>query len=192
MIFPIVAFGHPNLRKIAQDINKEYPDLDKLIDSMYESMYQSSGVGLAAPQINKSIRLFVIDATPFSDEIPEPVDFKQVFINAKIVERSGDDWTFTEGCLSVPGINEDVVRPSKIKIQYYDQHWEFHEEELDGIPARIVQHEYDHLEGILFVDHLSALRKTLLKGKLMDIAHGKVKVDYRMIFPQLKKKKKRK
>ncbi len=189
MIFPILAYGHPNLRKTALEIDKNYPDLDKFIDSMYESMYESSGVGLAAPQVNRSIRLFVVDATPFSDEIPEPLDFKQVFINAKIVKRTGDDWSFQEGCLSVPGINEEVMRPEKIRIQYYDANWEFHDDTFDGIPARIIQHEYDHLEGILFVDRLSALRKTLLKGKLMDIAKGKTKTKYRMIFPKPKNKR---
>ena len=190
MIFPILAYGHQNLRKIAVDIDKDYPELDKLIESLHESMYQSNGVGLAAPQINKSIRLFIVDATPYSDEIPESIDFKQVFINAKMVEESGDEWAFNEGCLSVPGINEDVKRLPKIKIQYYDQNWEYHEEEYEGVKARIIQHEYDHLEGILFVDKLSALRKTLLKGKLMDIAKGKAEVSYRMILPKLKKKRK--
>ncbi len=190
MIYPIVAYGHPNLRKIAVDIDKDYPNLDKFIESMYESMYESNGVGLAAPQVNRSIRLFVVDATPFSDEIPEPIEFKRVFINAKIIERTGDDWAFQEGCLSVPGINEEVMRPAKIRIQYYDENWEFHDEYFDDIPARIIQHEYDHLEGILFVDRLSPLRKTILKGKLMDIAKGKTKVSYRMIYPKLKNKRK--
>ncbi len=189
MIFPIVAFGHPILRRIAKDIDKDYPELDTLIESMFESMYQSNGVGLAAPQINKSIRLFVIDATPFSDEIPEPIDFKQVFINAQIVSKTGDKWAFSEGCLSVPGINEEVMRESDIEIHYYDQNWKCHEDKFDGIIARIIQHEYDHLEGKLFVDRLSGLRKTMLKGKLMDIAKGKVDADYRMIFPKLKKKR---
>jgi peptide deformylase len=189
MIFPIVAYGHPTLRKIAQDIDKDYPELDTLIESMFESMYQSNGVGLAAPQINKSIRLFVIDATPFSDEIPEPIDFKQVFINAQIISKTGEKWSFSEGCLSVPGINEEVMRESDIEIHYYDQNWEYHEDKFDGVVARIIQHEYDHLEGKLFVDRLSGLRKTMLKGKLMDIAKGKVSADYRMIFPKLKKKR---
>lgn len=190
MIFPIVAFGHPNLRKVAVDIDKDYPDLDKLIESMYESMYESKGVGLAAPQINKSIRLFVIDAEPFSDEIPESIAFKQVFINAKIVEQSGEEWAFNEGCLSVPGINEDVIRPPKIRIQYYDQNWQFFDEVYEGIPARIIQHEYDHLDGIVFVDRISGLRKTLIKGKLMDIAKGITSADYKMIFANPRKKRK--
>jgi peptide deformylase len=189
MIFPIVAFGHPNLRKKSVDITQEYPELDLLIHNMYETMYASSGVGLAAPQINKQIRLFVIDATPFNDEIPEPIDFKQVFINAKIVEQTGEKWLFNEGCLSIPGINEDVNRQSKIRIQYFDQSWVFHDEFYEGIQARIIQHEYDHLEGVLFVDHLSSLRKTMISGKLNDISKGKTKVDYRMIFPALRRKR---
>ncbi|MCK5845899.1 MAG: peptide deformylase [Bacteroidales bacterium] len=189
MVFPIVAFGHPNLRKIAVDIDKDYPDLDNLIESMYESMYISNGVGLAAPQINKSIRLFTIDATPFSEEAATEIEFKEVFINAKMIEESGDKWPFAEGCLSVPGINEDVMRSPNIRIQYYDANWEFQDKEFDGVIARVIQHEYDHLEGKLFVDHLSGLRKTMLKGKLNDISKGKVKVDYRMIFPKLKKKR---
>jgi peptide deformylase len=189
MIFPIVAFGHPNLRKKSVEIDQNYPNLDQLIDDMYQTMYESNGVGLAAPQINKQIRLFVIDANPFSDEIPESIDFKQVFINAKIIEEKGDKWDFNEGCLSIPGINEDVSRSSQIQIQYYDQNWQFHDEIYDGIKARIIQHEYDHLEGVLFVDHISPLRKTMIKGKLVDISRGKTKAEYRMIFPNLNKKR---
>ncbi len=189
MTYPIVAYGHPNLRKIAVDIDKDYPELETLIESMYESMYQSNGVGLAAPQINKSIRLFVIDATPFSEEAAVEIEFKEVFINAKIIEESGDKWAFNEGCLSVPGINEDVMRHAKLRIQYYDANWEYHDEVFEGVLARVIQHEYDHLEGKLFVDHLSVLRKTMLKGKLSDIAKGKTNADYRMIFPKLKKKR---
>ena len=189
MTYPIVAYGHPNLRKIAVEIDKDYPELDTLIESMYESMYQSNGVGLAAPQINKSIRLFVIDATPFSEEAQVEIEFKEVFINAHIVEESGEKWAFNEGCLSVPGINEDVMRHPKLRIQYYDGNWEYHDEVFEGVLARVIQHEYDHLEGKLFVDHLSGLRKTMLKGKLADIAKGKTNADYRMIFPKLKKKR---
>ncbi len=189
MTYPILAFGHPNLRKIAVDIDKDYPNLDSLIESMYESMYQSNGVGLAAPQINKSIRLFTIDASPFSEEAATEIEFKQTFINAHIIEETGDKWSFNEGCLSVPGINEDVMRHSKIRITYYDTDWNFHDEEFDGVVARVIQHEYDHLEGKLFVDHLSGLRKTMIRGKLMDISKGKTNVDYRMIFPKLKKKR---
>jgi peptide deformylase len=187
MILPILAYGHPNLRKIAEDIDKDYPALDKLLEDMYETMYASNGVGLAAPQINKSIRLFIIDASPFADEVPELEGYKKVFFNAQIVEESGKEWAFNEGCLSVPKINEDVKRKSKIRIHYYDENWNYREDEFDGIVARIIQHEYDHLEGVLFVDRVSPLRKTMLKGKLTDISRGKVDVDYRMIFPALKK-----
>jgi len=189
MTYPILAFGHPNLRKIAVDIDKDYPNLDSLIESMYESMYQSNGVGLAAPQINKSIRLFTIDASPFSEEAATEIEFKQTFINAHIIEETGDKWSFNEGCLSVPGINEDVMRHPKIRITYYDTDWNFHDEEFEGVVARVIQHEYDHLEGKLFVDHLSGLRKTMIRGKLIDISKGKANVDYRMIFPKLKKKR---
>jgi len=187
MILPILAYGHPNLRKIAEDIDKDYPNLDKLLEDMFETMYQSNGVGLAAPQVNKSIRLFIVDASPYAEEIPELADFKRVFYNAQIIEEQGKEWSFSEGCLSVPKINEDVLRKPKIKMTYYDEDWNFHEDEFDGIPARIIQHEYDHLEGILFVDRLATLRKTMLRGKLNDISKGKVNVDYRMIFPALKK-----
>ena len=187
MIMPILAYGHPNLRKIAQDIEKDYPGLDKLMDDMYETMYASSGVGLAAPQVNKSIRLFIIDASPYADERPELEGFKKVFFNAQIVEEVGEEWAFNEGCLSVPKINEDVSRKPSIKIQYFDENWEYCEDEYDGLIARIIQHEYDHLEGVLFVDRVSAIRKTMLRGKLNDITKGNVKVDYRMLFPALKK-----
>ncbi len=189
MTYPILAYGHPNLRKIAVEINKDYPDLEPLIESMYESMYQSNGVGLAAPQINRSIRHFIIDASPFSEEASTEIEFKEVFINAHIIEESGEKWSFNEGCLSVPGINEDVMRHPKLRIQYYDANWEYHDEIFEGVLARVIQHEYDHLEGKLFVDHLSALRKTMLKGKLSDISKGKTNADYRMLFPKLKKKR---
>lgn len=187
MIMPILAYGHPNLRKVAVDIDKDYTGLDKLIEDMYETMYASNGVGLAAPQVNRSIRLFIVDASPYAGEMPEVGDFKRVFINARIVEEEGKEWAFNEGCLSVPNINEDVMRKPKIRIQYYDRDWNFHEEEFDGLVARIIQHEYDHLEGVLFVDRVSPLRKAMIRGKLNDIAKGKVKVNYRMIFPALKK-----
>jgi peptide deformylase len=186
-MLPIVAYGHPTLRKVAVDIDKDYPDLEGLVKKMFDSMYESNGVGLAAPQINKSIRLFIIDATPYDDEIPEAKDFKKIFINAKIVEESGEEWLFNEGCLSVPDIREDVERKPNIKIQYYDENWEYHEESYDGVIARIIQHEYDHLEGKVFVDRLSNMRKMMLKKKLTDIMKGNVKIDYRMIFPQQKK-----
>jgi len=191
MIFPIVAYGHPTLRKVALDIDKSYPELAELIGAMFESMHVSNGVGLAAPQINQSIRLFLVDATPYEKEFKEDVILRLVFINAKIVEEEGEEWAFNEGCLSLPGINEDVYRKPKIRIQYYDENWEFQDRYFDGLIARIIQHEYDHLEGVLFTDRLSTLKKTLLKGKLMDITKGKVDVDYRMIFPIIKKKKRK-
>jgi len=191
MKFPVLAYGHPTLRKIAKDITPDYPDLQKLIDDMFESMYQSSGVGLAAPQIDKSIRLFVIDAEPFTDlyedmteEEKERLKGKKVFINAQILEESGKEWDFNEGCLSLPGINEDVTRKEKIKIEYFDRDFNKHTEEIDGILARVIQHEYDHLDGILFTDHLSSFKKRLLKRKLENISKGKVNVDYRMKFPK--------
>jgi peptide deformylase len=191
MTFPILAYGHPTLRKKAQDIDKDYPGLDKLIDDMYDSMHKSNGVGLAAPQINKSIRLFLVDATPYKDEIKEDIPLKLEFINAYITEEEGEEWPFNEGCLSIPGINEDVFRKPRIRIKYYDRNWEFHDKYFEGLIARIIQHEYDHLEGILFTDRLSPLKKTLIKGKLTDISKGKVDVDYKMIFPVLKKKKRK-
>lgn len=191
MIFPILAYGHPMLRKIAADIDKDYPELNQLIETMFESMHVSNGVGLAAPQINKSIRLFLVDATPYKKEIKEETTLKFTFINAKIIEEEGEEWAFNEGCLSVPGINEDVFRKPKIRIQYYDENWVFQDKYFEGLIARIIQHEYDHLDGIIFTDRLSNLKKTLIKGKLMDISKGKVDVDYRMIFPVLKKKKRK-
>ena len=188
-MLPIVAYGHPTLRKVAVDIDKDYNGLEGLIAKMFDSMYESQGVGLAAPQINKSIRLFIIDASPYVDEIPEAKDFKKVFINAEIVEETGEEWFFNEGCLSVPDIREDVERKPVIKIHYYDENWSYHEDTFDGVLARIIQHEYDHLEGKVFVDRLSNLRKMMLKKKLTEIAKGNVKVDYRMVFPQNKKVK---
>ena len=191
MKFPILAYGHPTLRKIAKDISPDYPDLQKLIDEMFEAMYESSGVGLAAPQIDKSIRLFVIDAEPFAELYEDMTEAqkaqlkgKRVFINAKILEETGKEWAFTEGCLSIPGINEDVMRQEKIKIKYLDRDFKEHVEEIDGILARVIQHEYDHLDGILFTDHLSSFKKRLLKRKLENISKGKVNVDYRMKFPK--------
>ena len=189
MVLPVVAYGSTILRKTAQDINPDYPELNDLISSMWETMYASSGVGLAAPQINKSIRLFIIDATPFADEDKQADGFKKVFINAHIVERIGDEWVFNEGCLSLPEIREDVSRPAKVRIKYLDENFEHHDDVFEGIIARIIQHEYDHLDGILFVDRLSNLRKLLLKRKLSDISQGKVQTSYKMKFPVAKTKK---
>ena len=191
MILPITAYGHPTLKKVAQDIDKDYPNLDKLIDDMFETMYYSKGVGLAAPQIDQSIRLLVIDATPYSDDFPEAKNFKKVMINARIIEESGVEWAFNEGCLSVPDIREDVMRKPKIRIKYFDQDFNEFDEEYEGVAARIIQHEYDHLEGVLFVERLAPLKKMLLKRRLTDISKGNIKIDYRMKFPfQYKKIKK--
>jgi peptide deformylase len=191
MIYPIVAYGHSVLRKECDEIN-EGEDVSVLIEDMFQTMYAAKGVGLAAPQIGKSIRIFVVDATPFSEEEPEnkieKIDFKRlkslkkVFINPIIEDQSGEKWPFSEGCLSIPGIREDVIRESEIKISYFNQDWEFKEEIFKGVGARIIQHEYDHIEGVLFTDYLNPLKKRLLKRKFTDISKGKVDVDYRMKF----------
>lgn len=187
MILPITAYGHPVLRKVASEIDKDYPNLQELIDNMYETMYATRGVGLAAPQVNLSIRLLVMDATAYSDEDPAAKDFKRVLINPEIIEQMGDEWAFNEGCLSIPDVREDVIRKPNIRIQYYDENWKFHDETYDGVMGRIIQHEYDHLEGVLFVDKISSIRKMLLKRKLLDISKGEIDIDYRMIFPNRKK-----
>jgi len=194
MILPIVAYGDAVLRKKAKDINKDYPKLNEVIENMFETMYNALGVGLAAPQVGLPIRLFVIDTTPFADDedlTKEEQDqlngFKKVFINAKILEESGKEWSFNEGCLSIPDIREDVTREETIKIEYFDENFEIHTEEFSGLIARVIQHEYDHIEGVLFTDKLSSLKKRLLKGKLSNISKGKIKVDYRMRFPDVKK-----
>ena len=187
MILPIVAYGDPVLKKKAVDIDENYPGLKKLIDDMFETMYNANGVGLAAPQVGKGIRLFVVDATPVAegeDGDPTCEDFKRVFINPIIFEESGEEWSYEEGCLSIPGIREEVSRKSNLKIEYYDEKWDLYEEELEGFAARVVQHEYDHIEGVLFLDHISAIKRTLLKGKLNNISKGDVDVNYRMKFPK--------
>lgn len=184
MILPIVAYGHPVLKAVAAEIGPDYPELDKFLQDMWETLAHSEGVGLAAPQVNKSIRLFVVDGNPFYPDYPDGKDFKQVFINAEILEYFGEDVSFKEGCLSVPNIFEDVVRKDKIRIKYQDENFVEHEEALEGIRARIVQHEYDHLEGHVHVDRIAPLRKVLLNAKLRDISEGKCNVDYRMIFPR--------
>ncbi len=188
MIFPIVAYGHPVLRKVAEDIDKDYPGLDQFIEDMFETMYASNGVGLAAPQVNRSIRLFVIDTTPYKEEYPGEENMKRVFINARIVEETGEEWAFNEGCLSIPQIREDVIRKPDVHIKYYDEEFNFHDEVISGALGRVIQHEYDHLEGILFVDHINPLRRIMLKRKLSDITKGIVSTDYKMIFPNVKKK----
>jgi peptide deformylase len=194
MILPIIAYGDPVLRKVATDITKDYTNLETLIENMWETMYNASGVGLAAPQIGLAIRMFVIDTTPFSDDedlSPEEQKalngFKKVFINAKIEEETGDEWSFNEGCLSIPDIREDVSRKETIKISYLDENFNQKSETYNGLLARVIQHEYDHIEGILFTDKLSSLKKRLLKGKLSNISKGKINADYRMRFPEMKK-----
>ncbi len=184
MILPITIYGNPVLRRVTDDIDKEYPNLQQLISDMYETMYSSDGVGLAAPQIDKSIRVFIIDASPMVEDDPTLEGFKRTFINAYIVEEEGELWSFNEGCLSIPGIREDVNRPEKITIQYYDEEWNFKEEVLEGVKARIIQHEYDHLDGILFTDKIAPIRKRLLKNKLTAMSKGKFKADYKVKIPR--------
>lgn len=189
MILPILSYGDPILKKKAEEIGKSYPNLKELIENMFETMYAAPGVGLAAPQIGLSIRLITIDATGYADEAnPELDGFKRAFINAQIVEEEGDEWLFNEGCLSFPTLREDILRKPKIHIQYYDENFEYHDEWLDGVLARVIQHEYDHTEGIVFIDRLSSLKKQLIKGKLNDIMTGNVDVIYKMKFAKKKKK----
>ena len=184
MILPIVAFGSPVLRKKCVEISPDYPELEMLLENIRETMYEAHGVGLAAPQINKAIRLFLIDTTPFvnDEEETEEVIVKQVFINAKILEETGEEWDFNEGCLSIPDVREDISRKPNITIEYFDENFEKHTDTYDGLTARVIQHEYDHIQGILFTDKISALRKRMIKGKLMDISKGKVDVAYKMRF----------
>ena len=179
MIYPVVLYGSPILRKISKEIDKDDPGLKKLLEDMWETMYVSDGVGLAAPQIGKSVRLFVIDTTALDEEDPDLNGFKKAFINPKIIEEKGDIFTFTEGCLSLPNIRESVDRPGEIHIQYYDENFKLCDEKYNGVKARVIQHEYDHLQGILFVDKIAPLKKKLLKGKLNDIAKGKANVAYK-------------
>jgi peptide deformylase len=174
-------YGDPVLRQRAKDIEKG-TDLTQLIDDMYETMHGASGIGLAAPQIGKAIRLFVVDGTVLEDE-PNLSDFKKAFVNPQILEETGDPWEYEEGCLSIPNIREKVARKEKLKIRYFDEMWNLHEENFDGLKARIIQHEYDHIEGKLFVDYLPGLKKRLLKGKLADISKGKVDTEYRISAP---------
>ena len=193
MILPIRAYGDPVLKKMAQDIEPSHPGLKQLIADMFETMYAASGVGLAAPQIGQSIRLFIVDASPFAeDEDGQPTedahlkDFKKVFINPYIVEEEGEEWSFEEGCLSIPNIREAVMRQPKIVLQYQDEKFKEHEETFEGFAARVIQHEHDHLDGILFTDHLTPLRRRLLQGKLRDITAGRTEAKYKMRFPQAK------
>ena len=181
MILPIVAFGDPVLKKKAVDIDADYPNLQTLIDNMYQTMENASGVGLAAPQIGLAIRLFIVDASPMEDE--QAGEFSEVFINAVIEEERGELWKYNEGCLSIPGVREDVYRHPDIKITYFDRHFVKHTKHFNGIVARIIQHEYDHIEGVLFTDRISMLRKRVLKNRLSGVSKGMVDVDYKMRFP---------
>jgi peptide deformylase len=193
MILPIVAYGSPVLRKVCADIKPSYPALDKLIEDMWETMYNSNGVGLAAPQINKDIRLFVIDSMQIFKNLeedgeehhyPDAPGYKGVFINAHIVELNGEEWPYNEGCLSIPKIREDVYRHEEVTLEYVDENFKQHTQTFNGITARVILHEYDHIEGKLFIDYLKPLKRSLLKRKLDDITKGKVSVDYRMSFPK--------
>ncbi|MDB5253372.1 MAG: peptide deformylase [Flaviaesturariibacter sp.] len=193
MILPIVAYGHPVLRKVAQDITPDYPGLDKLIADMWETMYGSSGVGLAAPQVNRDIRLFVIDSAQIfanrdeddeDDEYPDAPGAKGVFINAHIVEEAGEDWAYNEGCLSIPKVREDIYRAEEVTLRYFDENFQEHTKTFNGITGRIILHEYDHIDGKLFIDHLPPLKRKLLKRKLDTISRGEIRVDYRMLFPK--------
>jgi peptide deformylase len=196
MILPIVAYGDSVLRKKGKEITKDYPNLDKLLENMYETMYGAYGVGLAAPQIGLPIRVFLVDTSPFADdesltkeEQEQLQNFKRTFINAEILEEEGDEWAFYEGCLSIPNVREDVFRKPVVKIKYQDENFETHTEEFDGLLARVIQHEYDHIEGVLFTDKISSFKKRLIKGKLANISKGKISIDYRMRFPDAKKKR---
>lgn len=182
MIKPIYAYGNPVLRKVTDDIDQSYPNIKQLIDDMFETMYASNGVGLAAPQVGLSIRVCVIDATPFVEDYPEAKDFKKAFINPHIIEESGEEWIFNEGCLSFPGIYEDVSRKSTVKMTYLDENFVEHTETFSGVCARVVQHEYDHLDGKCFIDHLSALKRKMIQRKLNNIIEGKVATKFKIKF----------
>ncbi|MEC8723456.1 MAG: peptide deformylase [Bacteroidota bacterium] len=196
MILPIVAYGDPVLKKKATEISSDYPDLKTLIANMYETMYGAYGVGLAAPQVGLSIRLFLVDTAPFSEDESLSVSeakalkgFKKTFINPEIIEQTGEEWNFNEGCLSIPSIREEVSRKPQIKIRYQDTNFKSHIEVYDGLIARVIQHEYDHIQGILFTDKVSNFKKRLLKSKLSSITKGKISTDYRMRFPKTSKKR---
>lgn len=180
MILPIFLYGSPVLRKVSEEITPDYPNLKSFIGDMWETMYKSDGVGLAAPQVGRNIRLFVIDGSAMDDDDPTMADFKKTFINPKIVKEEGDQWVFNEGCLSLPNIREDISRQEKITLDYYDENFNHFVEEFGGLKARIIQHEYDHLEGVLLVDHISAIKRKLLSGKLNAISKGKVDVAYKI------------
>jgi peptide deformylase len=183
MILPVVAYGDIVLKKVAIDIDQKFPDLKSLIKNMWDTMYNASGVGLAAPQIGQDIRLFIVDSAPMFDEDEENKGVKKVFINATIIEEWGEDFTYEEGCLSIPGIREEVVRPANIRIEYWDENFKKHIEEFDDLNARVIQHEYDHIEGILFTDHLKPLKRKLLSKQLTNISKGFTNAKYKMKFP---------
>ena len=196
MILPIVAYGDPVLKKRTSPINVEYPNIKSVIQNMYDTMYAANGVGLAAPQIGLSIRLFLVDTKPFSDDDSLSAsdrsklkNFKKTFINPEIIEESGEEWSFNEGCLSIPGIREDVIRKKQIKIRFQDENFVEKTENFDGLIARVIQHEYDHIEGILFTDKVSNFKRRLIKSKLSSISKGKVFTDYKMRFPKILKKR---
>ncbi|WP_116168789.1 peptide deformylase [Pedobacter agri] len=186
MKLPIVAYGDPVLKKVGTDIDKDYPELKELIANMFDTMYYANGVGLAAPQIGLPIRLFIVDTGEEEDGTP---GYKRVFINAQIIEETGEPWSFNEGCLSIPDIRENIMRKPNIKVNFFDENWVEHTEDVDGLPARVIQHEYDHIEGKLFTDKVSILRKTMLKSKLDAISKGNIKTDYKMRFPNRSKKR---
>lgn len=191
MILPIIAYGHPILRKLASNITPDYPQLDKIVEDMWETMYASSGVGLAAPQVNRDIRLFIVDSLQMfhnmddEDKMDYPGDdgIKEVFINAQIIDLKGEEWLYNEGCLSIPKIREDVYRLEEVTLKYFNENFLEKKQTFTGLTARVILHEYDHIEGKLFIDHISALKRKLLRGKLNDISKGKVNVDYKMAFP---------
>jgi peptide deformylase len=192
MILPIVAYGTPILRQVSKDISPDYPDLSKLLEDMWETMYSSNGVGLAAPQINRDIRLFIVDSRQIFENLeedekgkyPDGPGIRQVFINAHITGLNGNEWLYNEGCLSIPKIREDILRCEEVTLEYEDEQFETHTTTFNGISARIIQHEYDHIEGKLFIDYLKPLKRKLLKGKLDDITKGRISVDYKMSFPR--------
>ncbi len=191
MVLPIVVYGDPVLRKVGQEIDENFEGLNQLIDDMFETMYRAKGVGLAAPQVGKAIRLFIVDTGPFAEDDDDDEDeftpeqkkelkaFKRVFINARILSEEGEAWKFSEGCLSIPKIREDVLRKPNIEIEYFDEHFKKHHEKFDGVIARVIQHEYDHIEGVLFTDKISPFKRKMISGKLKDIASGKTGADYK-------------
>jgi peptide deformylase len=191
LILPIVAYGHPVLRKVAEEISPEYPHLDKFIEDMWETMYASNGVGLAAPQVNRSIRLFTVDTLQMFNtmdeeekaEYPDAPGLKAVFINPTLAGLEGEEWPYNEGCLSIPKIREDIYRQESVTLSYYDEHFQQLTHTFVGLTARVILHEYDHIDGKLFIDHVSPLKRKLMKGRLNDISKGKISVDYKMMFP---------